>query len=482
VIEILAVAMTLGAILFYFFHISFFVLIVTVICFVITFFFIFSTKRALLFSCIYGIVLISSALYIQYRSDQVYHPLPSIFQAKVLSVDRRLDSTVIIVRESEYLQNIQVSTVKTTVLPGDIVTVKGIAKIPQDFQTNTGRLFPYQTYLLSKDVVAQVTNAQVEYVQRGNFSFIRAATKARFAVARIFESHLSFPNGGIVSGMTIGYQGGIPRNIQDLFRTTGVLHVLVLSGYNITLCAGFLTLLCKSLPFHVRTSITFAAVILIVLVSGAGVASVRAGIMASIMLLSGISLQQYQPLRALMVTYCIFYVVSPIMIFVDPGFHLSFLATFAMLSFLPRALEVIERVSLNHQVKEILLLALGMPVYMLPYTMYFSGTVLLATILSNIVFALAAPMIMIGALILFTISSITPLTALLGVVMNMFVSFLIKLLEIFNRLPVWNTPPISGWCVVLIYSVITVLLFKNLIKQYVQQLRSSLQPSTNSFG
>lgn len=405
------------------------------------------------------------------------------FDAWVVSVDRRLEKTNVVVVDSGYDQKIQLSTsVPTDILPGDHVSVRADVERAEDFTTDTGRVFGYRAYLQSKGIVAVARNAVIGPVMSSSVSLVRIPTKLRYAFADIFSHYVSFPFDGVLAGMVVGYQGGLPQSIQDLFRNTGVLHVLVLSGYNITLLAGFLAILLKGFSLRPRSIITVLAIILIVLISGAGVASIRAGIMGGIAVFATLSIRTYQPVRALTISYLIFFFISPTTLFVDPGFHLSFLATLFMIVVLPKVEQLFLFIpKTNHvDLRELVMLAISAPIFMLPYMMYFSGMFPLSSPLANILFALITPVIMVAGIILIALSWIVPIATFIGVLLSGVGSVALWLLNICNRLPVWNTPPIAWWGAVLIYSVMLGVLFRRELRESLLQQYKILRRSPSS--
>lgn len=404
------------------------------------------------------------------------------FDARVVSVDRRLQKTNIVVVDTEHDEKLQLSVKdRTALLPGDHVTVRGVVERPEDFVTDTGRIFEYQAFLESKGVVGLVSNPIIGPVTDTSFSLTRIPTIIRYKVADIFSRFISFPFDGVLAGMVVGYQGGLPQSIQDLFRNTGVLHVLVLSGYNITLLAGFLAVLLKRLPFKMRNLVTIVAIVLLVLVSGAGVASVRAGIMGGIAVLAGLSIRQYQPARALTVAFLIFFFMSPTTIFVDPGFHLSFLATLFMILVLPKVETLFAWIPQTKHVdlRELLMLALSAPMFMLPYMMYFSGNFPLSAPIANILFALVTPIIMIVGILLVALAWVTPLASLIGVLVSGLGSFVLWFLRWCDTIYIWQTPPLQWWGVMGIYVAVLILLFRKELTLFVSQQYRALRQRPN---
>lgn len=394
------------------------------------------------------------------------------------SVDRRLARSVVTVRESVSGELVQFFVRgQQSLLPGDTGVFHGTLELPQSFATDTGRVFDYPQYLESKGVVLVGYDPEVRSIERGRGSLARSATEARFAIADILARWIRFPADGVIAGMIVGYQGALPQSVKDLFRDTGVLHVLVLSGYNIMLLAGALAFLLRALPFRVRTIVSLVAIALLVLVSGAGIASVRAGIMGSIALLAGLSIRTYRPFRALLIAYLVFFAISPGIIFYDPGFHLSFLATTYMVFVFPRLLSYIKlpRHPFVKSAVEGILLACTIPLFMLPYTMYFSGMLPSATIIANIVLALCIPFFMGSGIALVVLSWSAPIASLIGAIVSWGGALVLQFLTWCARMPMWETPMLSGWIVLGVYTAFFFVLFQKDIKLFFLHLREKFE-------
>lgn len=398
----------------------------------------------------------------------------------VKNVDERLDKTLLKVRIDESNTDIQVTLrEKQDLLPGDKVSIRGKVELPEDFVTDTGRMFDYDQYLASKGIEAVMGFGQVTKLESGKVSLNRESTILRFWIAEKLGSYIKFPVDGIVAGMLVGFQGGIPKYLSDIFRETGTLHTLVLSGYNITVLAGFIGLLFRRVPFKIKTLVIFCGIVGLVLVSGAGVAAVRAGIMGSIALVAGISLQNYNVFRALLLAFLFFFFTSPQTIFVDPGFHLSFLATFFIISFLPMLNEKITWLPIYKKVniRELLILACGLPFFMLPYLMYFSGLFPIVSPLANIFMVPIIPLLMLGGLVVIVFSFISPLANFFGIITSFIGAISIKVLTFLSSLPQWQTPALSPWGVTLFYILFLGIIFRKEIKIYFGHLQNTFQPS-----
>ena len=469
-----------GAVLFYNFHLSVGIIVLIGIVFGTLFCLLFRKKRAFILGLAIACTIVLGALRMWMIPVYEVSLGNQAFTGKIKSVDERLDKTLLAVRPDNSDAVVQVTLrEKQKLLPGDRISVRGKVELPEDFVTDTGRTFDYDQYLASKGVDAVVGFGQVIKIEEGSFSFARTATKIRNWIAIVLASHVTFPVDGIVAGMLVGFQGGIPKYLSDIFRETGTLHTLVLSGYNITVLAGFLGLLLRRLPFRIKTIVIGVGIALLVLISGAGVAAVRAGIMGSIALVAGMSLQNYNVLRALFLS-ALFFFVSPTTIFVDPGFHLSFLATLFIITLLPILKEKFVFIPNGRfNLRELLVLAVGLPIFMLPYMMYFSGLFPLVSPIANIFLVPIIPILMLGGLAVVTLSFIPFLAGLVGGLTSFIGLLTIKVLTFFSMFPQWQTPKLPGWCVGLVYIILFGVIFWKEISSYLVQLRSIFRQQTS---
>lgn len=484
-IIIVSLLLTIGAALFYIGTLSIQVILLGSSVFVFLVFMYFRTIRAgifclsIIFFVCAGAVMMSTSI----RDISASFFGTRTISGTIKSVDRKLDATVLIVEERDTKLGIRVSLPSVTQhLPGDVVSLSGDILPPEDFITDTERIFPYQKFLEAKKVYGVVRNPKELHVVSQKITPVRLATKVRFFVADIFATHVSFPYDGIVSGMLVGYQGGIPKDIETLFRETGTIHVLVLSGYNIMLLAGACMLVLKKVPYTLRFFLTICAITFLVMVSGSGVAAVRAGIMGSLSLFAGLLFRQYDPQRVLFLCFIFFFFWSPLSIFVDPGLHLSFLATFCMLAVVPKIESLFSFIPKTKflDIRELVVLSLTLPFIMLPYTLYFAGFVSLSTIIANMLLSVVIPIVMILGGIIFISSCIPVVAMVFGVLLSTILSFVVKVLSVFSLLPMQNTPAFSAWSVLCIYILFFGLFFRKEISSFMQGLQKSLRKVPSS--
>jgi competence protein ComEC len=408
-----------------------------------------------------------------------------IVEGIVTSVNTSLDSTKIIVKDKNYKRKIQVTTTNKTIYPGDYVHISGTVQKPKDFLTSTNRIFQYESFLESKKIYGTLRAKEIIVVSENKFYPFRLALLTKEKISILFANYISFPIDGIVSGMIIGSQSSIPVSTKTLFQQTGVLHVLVLSGSNITLFISVLSILCTRFPKRMKAATLSLSVMAIVIISGAGIAAIRAGLMGIASIILPLFKRKYNQFRTLLYILVFFIIFSPYTVLYDPGFHLSFLATLFVCTIFPKILpRILTLFSFIPDFKiisfrEIISLSIALPLFMLPYTMYFSGTMPLATIPANIFLALTTPIVLALAALLLPLSLFPPLATLIGIFITVIGTSIISALEALSVLPVWQMPEISPALMLLIYFASIFFLFKKEVRLYELLLRNSLLRASN---
>ncbi|MEK7147475.1 MAG: ComEC/Rec2 family competence protein, partial [Patescibacteria group bacterium] len=86
----------------------------------------------------------------------------------------------------------------------------------------------------------------------------------------------------------------------EKFRTVGVIHIVVLSGYNITIVAEFIMRLLAFLPRAARLAGGALAIILFAVMTGGSATIVRASLMAILVVVARATGRIYGITRALL--------------------------------------------------------------------------------------------------------------------------------------------------------------------------------------
>ncbi len=421
-------------------------------------------KRFLIFGIILGLLCFVGAFYFSIKQRDVDLSFfgKRDFQAKIVSVDKKIEGTNLTVLDNQYQEKIRIHTKNSGFLSGDVIYISGNTLPVEDFLTETNRIFPYEKYLQSKGISGVMYDPDIKNIVDGELSLRRFSDIIRFDLAKRISKYVHYPYDGIISGMILGYRGGLSSEVEDVFFKTGTIHVLVLSGYNIMLLAGFCVFLFSRFPRIFQISFTSISIILLVFISGAGIAAMRAGIMGIIALSSKFFIEKYNPARALTLAYLILFFWSPMSVFVDPGLHLSFLATLCMILIVPKFEKYFQFIPENKyfDIRGAISVSLIASFYMLPYILFFSGNFSLSFFLANILLSLVIPILMIFGVGILVFSPFSILSTILGNALSYLLDFVFYILEVLSLMPIYYTPPFSGWGVIGIYILLNLFLFR----------------------
>ena len=164
----------------------------------------------------------------------------------------------------------------------------------------------------------------------------------RRAFAHELNQMMPSPLGGIAAALLVGVRDFIPVSDYDSFRSSGLAHLLAISGLHMGLFCfsvyGFMRFGCAFFPglsqrYAVHKGSAIAALIaggIYLCLSGFPVSAIRAYLMACIVILAVLTDRRALTLRNLALVGCIMLLFQPSLVF-GAGFQLSFLASFAII-------------------------------------------------------------------------------------------------------------------------------------------------------
>ncbi len=219
---------------------------------------------------------------------------------------------------------------------GDRLAVRGTLKLPENFETDSGRIFNYVEYLAKERVYFRMFDPKVEVVERGrgNPLFHRLFEVKNYFLEELTQV-LPEPEVSLLGGLLVGAKQSLGEELLSVFRATGLIHIVVLSGYNLSLIAEGLRQALRSLPLVWGNVLGGAAIVLFTLMVGASAATVRASIMALLILLARSTGRVYDITRALAAAAFLMIMHDPRIVAFDPGFQLSFIATLGLIHLAP---------------------------------------------------------------------------------------------------------------------------------------------------
>ncbi|HWP61533.1 MAG TPA: ComEC/Rec2 family competence protein, partial [Candidatus Paceibacterota bacterium] len=263
---------------------------------------------------------------------------------------------------------------------------------PESFDTGTGTLFDYPDYLGAQGIEYELSLAQAEVVQqsknKGNPIEATAIwTKETFQ--RGLVATLPEPEAGLAAGITVGDKRSIGSDLSAVFQKVGLVHVVVLSGYNITVVLSAAARLVQWAPRTAQFGVSGFIVAFFVLMAGGAGSATRAGIMALVAVLARATRRQFLASRALALAALVIVLWNPFELVFDPSFQLSALATLGLIIFSPLFASVLGWIPEKFALREIVTSTISTQLAVLPLLLYQNGQLPLFALPANL-FALAA--------------------------------------------------------------------------------------------
>ncbi|OGY25823.1 MAG: hypothetical protein A2134_00210 [Candidatus Woykebacteria bacterium RBG_16_39_9b] len=238
---------------------------------------------------------------------------------------------------------------------------------------------------------------QITIKEESSNLVIRFLAAVRSRMKTVIEKSLPEPAAALLKGLLLGIKSDLPDDFSDNLRRTGTIHVVVVSGFNISLVGGFFLSLAGILRRRVAITASLIAILFYTLLTGATAPTVRAAIMGGLAFGANFFGRANFPIYTLVLAAYIMVFLSPQVIF-DIGFQLSFFATAGILLFKDFFSKIFAKII--SPFGEDLAITLSAQALVIPIIFFNFGTV---SILSPLV----------NALVLWTI----PLSTLLGFIL-----------------------------------------------------------------
>lgn len=291
---------------------------------------------------------------------------------------------------------------------GDELRATGVLTLPEDFETDSGRVFNYTRYLAKEGIHFRMFYPTVEILTQGKGNPILHALflfKQRFLerLAHVIQE----PEVSLLGGLLVGAKQSLGEGLLETFRITGLIHIVVLSGYNMSIIALGLKRIFFFLPPIWGAVSGGVIIVLFTLMAGASAATVRASIMALFVLLAQSTGRAYEITRALFIAAFFMFMYNPHVVAFDPGFQLSFLATVGLIRVAPRFERYLTFVPGRFGMRALVSATVSTQLAVLPLLLYQTGTISVVAVLSNLLVLPVIPFTML-------FGSLTGLASLVG--------------------------------------------------------------------
>lgn len=272
---------------------------------------------------------------------------------------------------------------------GQKLRVKGKLQTPENFAD-----FDYQNYLARYGVYSTMYQPPIEVIGSGGNPVMAGLLAGKKRLVNSIERLIPEPEAGFALGILLGQQAAVGEATQNAFRASGTMHVMAVSGYNITIVASLLIAASRRAGRRWSFLIAIIGIGAFVLITGASASVVRAALMGGLVLLSQQTGRVSSVRNVLVAAAVIMVAINPLVLRFDIGFQLSFLAVVGLVYVGPRLEKFLTRVPKALLLRESLTATLSANAMTLPITLVYFGQISPLAPLINVILLPSIPIAM----------------------------------------------------------------------------------------
>lgn len=346
---------------------------------------------------------------------------------------------------------------KTKLKMGDIISAQ--LKVSAIDQYDEYRLYDY-----SNGIYATANCEKISKINGSNF-FYKAAGNIRGYVKRTTSKHFKDDTSGLLLALTTGDKTLLSDRFLHNVKTTGISHVIVVSGMHLSIIMAAVFLCLDRLFYnkYIRSLLSVAFVIFIFAVCGFTMSITRAGAMFIITGLSSVFNRDNDSLSSLLTAVTAVLIAAPFAVY-NVSFQLSVLSTLAIiwpLQFYYRL--IVDRFSVSSRILKtiisISLCSIFAIIFTLPVTIKTFGFVSIVSPITNLLITYLITLVLvcnIAALALFAVPIIKFLAYPLLLISGLCSKFIVLTVNIIAKLPITVAvlPKSAFWISVILIAVV----------------------------
>lgn len=351
---------------------------------------------------------------------------------------------------------------------GDEVSVIGILEKPENFLTDQGKVFDYIHYLKKDGIYYVMSFVDIKILSHNHGNFIKSllfSAKEKFIFT--MNRAIPAPESLLVGGLILGEKSSFSQSLRQSFVNTGTIHIVALSGYNVTIVAEWIMKIFSFLPKNFGIGVGIFSILLFVFMTGASSTAIRAGIMAILALVARATGRNYDVARALIIAGVLMVILNPFILIYDVSFQLSFLATIAVIFLSPRMEKYFMWIWWDW-LRDIVAVTFSAYIFVTPFIIYNMGNLSLVALPANIAVLPFIPFtMMIGFITGFIGLIFFPLSIPFGYISYFLLNYELGAIAFFSNLPFASfiIPSFPLWLTILIYLFFFYKLFWNSFKK-----------------
>lgn len=319
--------------------------------------------------------------------------------------------------------------------------LKIIGKLKTPLQDING--FNYKDYLKKDGIYSVMDWPEIELLERENYKSLFSLIYAKILefknkLREIIEQNLLPSQSSILGAMILGDKKQLSADLKEKLNVTGLRHITAVSGLHVTILSSILMTLLVGVGLWRQQAFYFSIIfiILFIILTGLQSSAIRAGIMGSLYLLAQYLGKMNVSSRTIVFAASIMLVQNPLLLKLDIGFQLSFLAMIGIIYLMPIFQNWLKKVPNIYQMRDVLAMTLSAQIFTLPILIYNFGYVSLVSPITNVlVVPLLYWIMFFGLLFVFGGLIFQPLGFIFSLPVWFLLNFVLKLVDFFSKLP-----------------------------------------------
>ncbi|MEI7884265.1 MAG: DNA internalization-related competence protein ComEC/Rec2 [Clostridia bacterium] len=318
--------------------------------------------------------------------------------------------------------------------------------------------FDYKSYMFSKGIICQMNVEQdnISLIARheDKFSLLRMAYDYKISLIDFIYRNINRSEANLFISMFFGEISLIDQAQKDAFANLGIMHILAVSGSNITVFLSILLFLFIIMRIKGIWQLFFISIFLGIytIMIGFTPSALRAVLMAIILLLTKYLYLEYDLLASWSLTALILLIWNPLYIY-QSGFILSFAVTLGLIIFIP---------CFNKFMPSAVSVCLAAQLVSIPLSIYYFNKLPLWSFLLNLFFIPALIIVITLGGVVFILYAFTAFATIpLLLTIEVILKYSIKLLLTLNQAPiVYITAASPNWFILLSYFLLIFFLYR----------------------
>lgn len=299
--------------------------------------------------------------------------------------------------------------------PGDIIIING--KFEKADKATNYKQFDYREYLKQHKIYGIIYEKNIKVIANKKDVYYLLGSLQELLLKRI-EGNYNEDVANFLQGILVGFTSNLEKEILENFRTSGIAHILAISGMHVYIVINSCNIVLKIFIKNkkLRNCILMIFSIFFYVITGMSSSCLRAIIMVILKFLAFNLNRKYNFISSLVFSFFIIISINIYNIF-NVAIWLSFMGVLGIYIFLNFFSKV-----LNHYFKSKILLKIILPqILILPITIYSFNSISVTFFISNFIIT-----ILIDKVIMFGYISVLHNSKLLSFINSFFISIIFK--------------------------------------------------------